>query len=65
MIKKKDESNQDENIEQVEETNKQLCNNIEMKLNKLNEIGLNLKKENNGWDFLFCFILYIIIFKLQ
>jgi hypothetical protein len=29
-------------------SNKQLCNSIEMKLNRLNEIGLNLKKENRG-----------------
>lgn len=31
-----------------QESNKELCNRIETKLSHLNQIGLNLKKENNG-----------------
>ena len=32
-----------------QESNKQLCNRIEIKLNQLNQIGLNLRKENTGY----------------
>ena len=37
--------------EHEQESNKQLCNRIEIKLNQLNQIGLNLRKENNGYSF--------------